>query len=314
MKTRLIAIFAILILFLSACATRAPQPVIAPQPAVDEGGRSAAPAAEGYTAKQDASTKTTQSQNANAPDRLIIKTAVMTVVADDPAKVMESITKMANEMGGFVVTSNLYKTQKNDIEVPEAKVTVRVPSEKLDSALATIKTFLKDPTADVLSENVTGENVTQQYIDLQSRLANLEQAEKQLQKIMDTTTKADETLNVFNRLTQIREQIEVLKGQINYYERAAALSSLSVQIQSNTAVRPVKIGSWQPVGVALAAIQALINTAKFLVNALIWIILFVIPVGFLIYLPIRLTWVVGKRLLRRRKVAKTSEPPASPQV
>jgi hypothetical protein len=155
---------------------------------------------------------------------------------------------------------------------------------------------------------VTGEDITEKYTDLKSRLTNLENTEKQLQKIMDSATKTEDVLSVYNRLIQIREQIEVLKGQIRYYDQSAALSLINVTLESTDAMKPLTIGSWQPGGVALSAIQALIDVLKFLVSASIWIILFLIPLGLVIYIPIRLLWLGFKRLRKNRKVQ--TQPPA----
>jgi hypothetical protein len=119
-------------------------------------------------------------------------------------------------------------------------------------------------------------------------------------------------LNVYNQLVQVREQIEVIKGQIKYYEQSAALSSISVELIADEAVQPLEIGGWRPDGVAKDALQALINTLKFLANALIWIIIYILPVLLVLYvivfLPLSLVWRAWKRRRAARKQAIT--PPA----
>ncbi len=152
-----------------------------------------------------------------------------------------------------------------------------------------------------MSENVTGQDVTQEYTDLESRLRNLERAEEQLVEILEGSYETEDVLSVYNRLVDIREQIEVIKGQMQYYEQSAALSSISVNIQANEAVQPLRIGNWQPVGVAKKAIQALINTLKFLANALIWIGLYILPVALILFFPARWIWKGLKKLSQRKK-------------
>jgi len=245
--------------------------------------------------------------------RLVIRNANLTIVVTDPFKTLEVITRLASDLQGFVVTSNAYKVAlENGGEAPEATITIRVPAEQLDSALQTIKGQVKDPTRDVLSENVSGQDVTKEYTDLRSRLRNLQQAEGQLREIMASATRPEDVLNVFNQLTQVREQIEVIQGQIQYYEEAAAMSAISVQIKAEAAVAPLTIGRWQPGGVARDAIQALINTMKTLANVAIWLVLFVLPVLIVIYIPLRLLWTGLRRLLNRRKPPKAVLPPAAP--
>jgi hypothetical protein len=248
------------------------------------------------------------SQAAAAEDaqRIVIKNAQLSIVVANPAATMDAITRMAESMGGFVVTSNLYQLLlDNDLEVPQADITIRVPAARLTEALEQIKSG----AGEVLSENVSGEDVTREYTDLKSRLRNLEDAEAQLREIMASATKTEDVLAVFNQLTYVREQIEVTRGQIQYYEQASALSAIEVRIQSEETVKPLTIGAWQPVGVARDAIQALVDTFKVLVNIAIWIVLYILPVGLLIFIPLRLLW-LGFRRLRRKPAAPPPTPPA----
>jgi len=230
--------------------------------------------------------------------RMVIKNASLSIVVEDPSASLDMISAMAESLGGYVVTSNLFRAQLDSgLEYPEASVTIRVPAEKLDQALSEIKSG----AGEVLSENVSGQDVTQEYTDLESRLRNLQRAEDQLAEILESSYNTEDVLSVYNRLVEIREQIEVIKGQMQYYEQSAAMSSISVYIQANEAVQPLKIGNWQPVGVAKKAIQALINTLKSLANALIWIALYILPVALILFFPVRWLWKGLKKLNQRRK-------------
>jgi hypothetical protein len=246
-----------------------------------------------------------------APERIVIRNAEMTIVVADPVKALDTITKLASDNGGFVVSSNTYKVSlDNGGQAPEAAITIRVKAESLDGALASIRKLVKNADQDVLSENVTGQDVTKEYTDLQSRLKNLQQAESQLREIMASATKPEDVLNVFNQLTQVREQIEVLQGQINYYQESAALSSIAVQIKAEASVKPLTIGSWQPAGVARDALQTTLNGLKSVANAAIWLVLFVLPIALVIFIPLRLLWAAFQWLRRRSKGRKAAIPPA----
>ncbi len=230
--------------------------------------------------------------------RMVIKNASLSIVVEEPSITMDLISSLAERLGGYVVSSNLYRVQMDSgLEIPQASITIRVPAESLDQALNEIKSG----AGEVLSEYVSGQDVTQEYTDLESRLRNLERAEDQLAEILEASYETEEVLNVYNRLVQIREQIEVIKGQMKYYEQSAALSSISVDIQADEAVQPLKIGNWQPVGVAKKAIQALINTLKVIANALIWIGLYILPVVLVLFFPARWIWKGFKKLNLRRK-------------
>jgi hypothetical protein len=250
-------------------------------------------------------------------ERLVIKNAQLTITVTDPAKSLEMISKMADEMGGFVVSANLSQTSlSSGMEVPQGTITIRVPAEKLNEALTRIESESDRPPQ---NKTISSEDVTSQYTDLQSRLRNLESAEEQLRKIMENAFNTDDVLKVYNRLVEVREQIEVTKGQINYFEQSAALSSISINLVANAAVQPIQIGGWQPVGVAKDAIQLLISTMQFLVTIIIWIVIYILPVLLALYLIFVLPLTLVLRFLRKRraqpKATKSNivTPPAPPQ-
>ena len=104
----------------------------------------------------------------------------------------EEIADMAEDRGGFVVNSNLYKTTTSSgAEVPTANITIRVPVEDLDMTLEKIKGLVEDPDIDILSEDISGQDVTKEVTDLESRLRNLEAAEEQLLEIMEDATETE---------------------------------------------------------------------------------------------------------------------------
>ena len=237
-------------------------------------------------------------------ERIVIQNADLTIVVSDVEGRMKNIQAMAQQMGGFVVSSNLYQNYTSDnVPVPEAQVMIRVPVENLETALDQIK---KD-VVEVRNENRSGQDVTAEYVDLQSRLKNLEAAEKQLEEIMKTATKTEDVVNIFNQIVSYREQIEVIKGQIKYYDEAAALSAISVRILAEETVKPVVIGKWEPKGVALEAVQDLINFLKGFVEFLIRLVIFILPVLFFIAIPLYLVFIGVRalfRMMRRNKVKK----------
>jgi hypothetical protein len=216
---------------------------------------------------------------------------------------------MADDMGGFTVSSNTYQTYTSSgDQVPTATVTIRVPADQLDTALNKIKALTGDASKFVTNESVSGQDVTQDYTDLQSRLTNLEQASNELTAMYDKATKADDILAIYNQKLQITEQIEVLKGQIQYYEQAAAKSAISVQINAKATAQPITVAGWQPTGIARQAVQALLNFLKGLVNFLIWFVILIIPI--LIIFGIPLYFLI--RWLTRRKKAKQAQMPPLP--
>lgn len=243
----------------------------------------------------------------NGAERMVIRNANLTIVVAEPAAVMEGIIALADEFGGFVVNSQLYqRSTASGLKVQEASVTIRVPAERLDEARERIKSYVENPKEDILADNISGQDVTQEYTDLQSRLRNEEAAADQLREIMASATKTEDVLRTFNELKAVTEQIEILKGQIKYYEEAAAMSAISVSIQAKETIEPVSVAGWSPKGVARDALQALIDIYQFIASAAIWIVItclpVALPVGAVVYLIVR-----GVQKARRKKKARQNQ-------
>ena len=262
-----------------------------------------APAADMVTGYDDAG-------QAAASERIVIKNGNLEIVVEKPEESLERISQLAEEMGGFVVNANLYQSVMEDgQEVPRGSITIRVLADKLDEAIARIEA---ESDRLPLSKTIDSQDVTSEYTDLESRLRNLEAAEDQLVEIMDNANRTEDVLAVYNQLTQVREQIEVIKGQMKYYEESAKLSSIRVELIANQAVQPINVGGWEPVGVVKDAIQALIRGLQMLVSVAIWLLLFIVPVLIVIVLPIYLIvrGVISWR--RRRKNKQASAEPETP--
>jgi len=246
--------------------------------------------------------------DATAVERLVIQNADLSVVVIDPEAKMDEIGKMAEDMGGFVVSKNVFQTTTgNNIRVPEGNITVRVPAENLEQALEQIKS----DAVEVQNENRSGQDVTRDYVDLKSRLKTHEQAAEQLSKILEEKTESAEVIDVFNQLVYHREQIEMLKGQINYYEEAAALSAISVHVSAEETLQPLEIAGWRPAGVARDALQTLINFFQGFANFLIWLIILIIPAGLLILVLLWVVWRIFRFVWRKlfpRGLRKKKEP------
>jgi hypothetical protein len=227
---------------------------------------------------------------------LVIRNANLSLVVEDPALSADEIISLAGSMGGYVVNSNVYQTTYGSSEIPttRASITIRVPVERLDEALDKIIEI----AIDVREKNISGQDVTREYTDLQSRLKNLEAAEEQLREIMDRATKTEDVLQVFEDLRQVRGEIEVIKGQINYYEDAAQLSAIAIDLIPDELAQPLSIGGWRPQGTARDAVEALINALQFLVDAGIWIVICVAPILLLLGVP---GFFIGRSVFRKRR-------------
>jgi hypothetical protein len=243
--------------------------------------------------------------NVAAVERVVIQTASLTLVVPDPAASADEIADLADEMGGFVVSSNVSRTTFADIGVTadQGSIQIRVPAERLQEALERIKSG----ATEVRGENISGQDVTQEFTDLQSSLRNLEAAENQLLEIMGSATKTEDVLQVFEQLRQVRQEIEITKGRIQYLSESARLSSISVDLIPDAAAQPLQIGGWRPEGTAREAFTALIRALRFLAEAAIWAGICVLPVALILGVP---SYFIGRTILRRRRAAKAKAKPA----
>ena len=302
MKRYLITIFAVLIL-LTGCAGAATSADYAMEESF-----AAAPAMEMVEVESmdDSAARSTTGSSVEAAqqERLVIKNADLSITVDDPEKKIAAISALADSMGGHVVSSNTYQSYADSgARVPEGNITIRVPSEKMDAALEQIK----ENAEEVNSENVSGEDVTDKYVDLQSRLKAKKAAEEKMLEIMAQATTTEETLAVYSQLQIIQSDIEVLTGQINYYERTAAMSSISVNVIATEKSKPIEIGGWKLGETASSAVQNLIDYLQGFVRFLINFIIFILPVLITLFLPFYLVFLGIRAIVRKRRAKKVAK-------
>ncbi len=265
-----------------APATEAPAAEEAPAPAFDS-------SANGQVDFFDTGSVQTQ-------ERLVIENADLAIVVKDPKARMAEINALASELGGYVVSSNLFQSFTSfGREVPEATIVIRVPSERLDEALDRIK----EGAVDINYENRSGQDVTNIYIDLQAQLKAKQAAEAKLLEIMDQATRAEDVLAIYLQVQQVQTEIEQLKGQIQFYDESVATSSISVRLIAEEGTQPIEIGPWTPQGAAREAIEDLIRFVQNFVDFLIRFVLLTLPALVLIAIPLLLIYLAGRAVYRR---------------
>lgn len=294
-------------LLLGACASKSVSEDLsyelpAMEAAFDEGYDNAAPEMEQEAASSRGLT-TGSGELASAVERMVIYNADLQIAVEDPEAAMQSVIKMAEDAGGFVVSSNLSKTFTESGSYPRVSLTVRVPAGQLDSIMDAIKGLTPNPREDVISENVSGQDVTAEYTDLESRLRNLEAAEEALVALMEKAQEPQDVLDIFGELTYYRGEIEIVKGRMKYLEESAALSAITVGIVAKASLQPITIAGWEPQGTAKRAVEALINTAQDVADAVIWFGIFCLP--FLLPLGIGVYFLV--RVIRKNRAKKKAD-------
>ncbi len=289
---------------LSACAAAAPvsQPAAPSQGLVAPSGgavnQSSSGSSSGSEAKGAASDTATNQQDTA---RMIVRNATLTLIVKDTLATLGDISKLASSLNGYVASSSTHKYE----EGVQGSVTLRVPADKLDTALDSLHKM----ATEVRDEQVTGEDVTAQYIDLNAQLTNLQAAELQLREIMSQTERTEDVLSVYNQLSQKQGEIEQVKGRIQYLSQSAAMATVAVTLTPDQLAQPVQIAGWHPEGVLKSAVEALIGGLQTLATIAIWLIVVVLPIGLIIASPFILLIV----LLRRRNRRRPQQPPQPQQ-
>jgi len=230
---------------------------------------------------------------APAMPRMIIRTADVQLIVADAAAAVDKITAAATAAGGYVADSKRWRDQ----EQLRATLTLRVPAAKLDAALASIRAT----ATRVQSETIGSDDVSQEYVDLESQVRNLEAAETEMRALMTTirerAKKAEDILEVYAKLTELRGQIEQAKGRMRYLGQMSAMSTIKVELVPDAIAKPVVAPGWQPVAIMKNASRALVITLQTLATCVIWIAIYIVPIAAILLLVVLLL----RRLISRRR-------------
>jgi Domain of unknown function (DUF4349) len=271
------------------------QPAAAQNPAV----RSQEPLANQVSLRQ-----ADQSQAAAAAmDRKIIRNAELTVEVDKPEEAQIKIGSIAESLGGFVVTSESKERQtaegKQQLEV---SLVVRVPAAQFDSAMSQIRATGNR----VIAQKATGEDVSEEFIDLEARLKTQRALEQQFLEIMKQARKVEEALEVQRQIADVRTDIEKLEGRKRFLENRAALSTISITLSSPGAIVVNTSGFGRSVR---DAVSESVDFAIAIVLFLIRFVILMIPIVLLILLPL---YFIGRFFYRRALKGKMLMPKKEP--
>ena len=192
-------------------------------------------------------------------ERKIVKNGHISLEVKSVVAAMDEIASIADELGGYVVSSDKYETD----EGPSANMNIRIPVDKFDQAFDRLRQL----AIDVPHESTDSIDVTEEYIDLQARLRNLEATESQYLALLERAETVDDTIRVWRELSNIREQIERIQGRMKYLERTSDMSFIQIRLSEPGALA----GPWSPSNALRSAIRGLVTFIRGLATALIWI-------------------------------------------
>ena len=232
------------------------------------------------SADLDSSIPRNKSAPSTSSDRIVIQDTSLSLHVKDVSATIKDIETKTSEFGGFLVNSHLSKPEL----AASGSIVVRVPTEKLSLAME----FFKKMAIKVVSESVNGRDVTDQYEDLDARLAILNKTKVKFETIMDQATAVNDLLNVQRELVNLQSQIDRVKGRQDYLKKSADLSKITIYLSTDDLSLPyAPSNTWRPLVIVKTAIRSLLTTLRGLGSLVIWLAIYSPLIG-LAYLGYRL--------------------------
>jgi hypothetical protein len=258
MKRLIIGLVLVALLLVPVSCAQAPEEAGAPPPPAPEeapsmwgGDKDSAPTALPPTAEE----------------RMIVRTGEMSLVVEDVTQASDDIAQLAVSFGGYVVSSSI----SGEEEEMRGRISIRVPDEKFDQALAE----LRDLAVRVESESTSSEDVTEEYIDLEARLNNAEATEQQYLALLEKAEDVEDILRIYESLSRVRQEIEQIKGRMLYLERTSSMSLIWVRLEPEATAKPLVRAGWSALEALKSAVRGIVIFGQWLGFLAIWLIIFI---------------------------------------
>jgi hypothetical protein len=233
-------------------------------------------------------------------EQMIIWNADLSLTVEETKEAMKQVQAVARNLGGRTSGSESWLSD----DQLYARLTIRVPAEQFEDAMAQ----LRDLATEVNRESANSEDVTDQYVDLASRLRHLEAKEAQLLDFLNEAEDTESVLAVYEHLAGTQAEIEQVKGRMAYLEQLSAMATITVELYPEKAAPTVIEEQWKPGFTLRNAARALVNTLEALADGIIWLAIYLLPVLLLIALPIAaVLWTVRRWRRRRRQTGAAAD-------
>ena len=217
-------------------------------------------------------------------ERKIIRNGDFTIESKNPSEDQRKIASIAESLGGFVVTSEYKQAASSDSSGSSVNVVVRVPSAQFDKAInEIIKTG-----SQIIYQKTSGKDVTEEFVDLEARLRAKHALENQYLEIMKRASKISDVLEVQEKLTDVRTEIEQMEGRRRYLDNQASLSTINITLQSPAAiVAATQNGFWRSIKNSFGdgideAVGIVLGVIHFVIVALPIFVLLILPSWFIL--------------------------------
>jgi hypothetical protein len=240
--------------------------------------------------------KAAETQPPVIQERKIIRNGELTLETDLPEEAQRAIGTIVESKGGFVIESQQSSNDLRGATRDTVTMKVRVPAEKFNEALDEIR---KTGTR-VIVETVKGEDVTEEFVDIEARLKAKKLLETQIMEIMKRSNSVEDALSVQKELGTVRGEIEQIEGRKRFLENQSSLSTITLRIQTPTALTGNSTRFFYRLGEAFSTGY---NAALTFILFLVTLLIAVLPFLLLVVLPLVL---IARYLIKRRPRASKS--------
>jgi hypothetical protein len=239
------------------------------------------------------------------PHRLIVKNAELELLVAETDVAIDLTTQIAADCAGYIISSRVWYEEWQEESYKHATITLGVPVDQFERAMRRLRGL----ALQVIDETASGQDVTDEYVDLQSRLGNLEATRDRIREFLDQAQSVEESLRINAELTIVEEQIEQVEGRMNYLFDRAAYSTITAQIKPDLppiipAPTPTPIPTptptppWSPTQTVERAGHTLGSILRVVTEIAIWVIIVVVP---LLAPPLLVVWAVQRWVKARRE-------------
>ncbi|MGH9879900.1 MAG: DUF4349 domain-containing protein, partial [Pyrinomonadaceae bacterium] len=216
-----------------------------------------------------------------------------------PNTAQQQIGSIASSAGGFVVTSEMKQLESPDPAKQQLEVAlvVRVPATQFDSAFNQIRAL----GSRVILDKTSGQDVTEEFIDLEARIKTQKALEAQFLEIMKQASKVEDALEVQRQIAEVRSDIERLEGRKRFLQNRSSLSTITVNLRTPTVIAVNTSSFGHSVREAVATGMDL---GTGIVLLLIRSVIVLMPIFLLLVLP---GFLIGRYVVRRAKFARRIE-------
>ncbi|HSD48124.1 MAG TPA: DUF4349 domain-containing protein [Pyrinomonadaceae bacterium] len=235
-----------------------------------------------------------------AIDRKIIRNADLTIEVTSPAETQSKVVSIAEAHGGFVVNSEAKQRDTGDASnrTLDIKLVVRIPENQFGVVLDKVRGLANNRN----EEKVTGQDVTEEFIDLEARIKTQRALEAQFLQIMKQAGNIEDALEVQRQIAGVRTEIEKLEGRKRFLENRSSLSTITVNI---LAPKPIAVNTTGFGRSVRDAVSESVDVGSGIVLFFVRLVIVMIPISVLLLLPGGLLVRYFIQRIKRERLAQT---------